>query len=109
MERIVNEVGESTLGQSRGRNPPVAEPASLRTDETASRVAGKEAPDADSCIAGTRIPTSDTDHRGVLSDVELPGLLDAFHEFEAFVRRNPWPMLALGFAAGYWLSRNRGR
>ena len=30
-------------------------------------------------------------------------------EVEQFVRRNPWPMLALGFAAGYLLSRSKVR
>ena len=109
MERVVNEVDEGSLGQSRGRNPPVAEPASLRNDETGARVSRVEAHDPDSCIAGARIPTGETDHRAPLSNVEVPGLFDAFHELEGFIRRNPWPMLALGFAAGYWLSRNRGR
>jgi hypothetical protein len=49
------------------------------------------------------------DHRGILSDVEVPELFEALDEIEQFVRRNPWPMLALGFAAGYWLSRSKGR
>jgi hypothetical protein len=67
------------------------------------------AAEPDSCIAGPRIPTGDTDHRGVLSDVEFPELFEALDEVEQFVRRNPWPMLALGFAAGYWLSRSKAR
>ena len=65
--------------------------------------------DTDSCIAGPRSPTTDTAHRGLLSDAQLGEVLDALHEFEEFVRRNPWPMLVLGFAAGYWLARSKVR
>lgn len=65
--------------------------------------------EADSCIAGARSPTADTAHLGQLSDAQLPEVFDALHELEEFVRRNPWPMLALGFAAGYWLARSKVR
>jgi hypothetical protein len=108
MERFVGEVGRGNTRPSGGRNPPVAEPAALRT-ESAPETRDIEAPEPDSCIAGPRTPTSDMDHRGVLSDVEFPELLEALDEIERFVRRNPWPMLALGFAAGYWLSRSKAR
>lgn len=65
--------------------------------------------ETDSCVAGQRIPTFDVEHRGVLSDVRLHDIVDVLHEIEEFVRRNPWPMLALGFAAGYVLSRSKVR
>jgi hypothetical protein len=109
MERFVDEVGKGRIGLTGGRNPPVAEPAALRADEGASEVCDMGAAEPDSCIAGPRIPTGDTDHRGVLSDIEFPELFEALDEVEQFVRRNPWPMLALGFAAGYWLSRSKAR
>lgn len=122
MERFVDEVGKESIRPSRGRNPPVAEPAALRTGATgASESAERGTEESDSCIAGQRMPTTDRiptanristtdmDHRGVLSDVEFPELFEALHEVEQFVRRNPWPMLALGFAAGYWLSRSKAR
>ncbi|MGD9726642.1 MAG: hypothetical protein AB7G68_21325 [Nitrospiraceae bacterium] len=63
----------------------------------------------DACIAGRQTPTFEVDHRGLFSDVRLHEVADVLHEIEAFVRRNPWPMLALGFAAGYLLSRSKAR
>jgi hypothetical protein len=109
MERAGGEVGVRSIGQPGGRNPPVAEPAALRSGEEAHKVSELDTGERDSCIAGRRMPTTEMDHRGVLSDVEFPELFDAVHEIEQFVRRNPWPMLALGFAAGYWLSRSKAR
>ena len=111
MERFVDEVGKASIRPSRGRNPPVAEPAALRTSESGVSESDETGTaDADSsCIAGQQMPTTDTDHRGVLSDVEFPELFETLREIEQFVRRNPWPMLALGFAAGYWLSRSKAR
>jgi len=66
-------------------------------------------PDLDACIAGRQTPTFDVDHRGLFSDVRLHDVVDVLHDIEAFVRRNPWPILALGFAAGYLLSRSKVR
>jgi hypothetical protein len=109
MERSVDEVGEGHSRRANGRNPPYAEPAVPRVGDTAPPGRDVGRGEADSCIAGAPIPTTDIDHRGVLSDVEFPELFDALHEIEQFVRRNPWPMLALGFAAGYWLSRSKAR
>jgi hypothetical protein len=41
--------------------------------------------------------------------VRLHDVVDVLHEIEAFVRRNPWPIVALGVAAGYLLSRSKVR
>ena len=109
MDRFVDEVGRGSIPPSRGRNPPVAEPGTLQADERAPGAGDIETAEPDSCVAGPRMPTTDMDHRGVLSDVEFPELFEAFDEIEQFVRRNPWPMLALGFAAGYWMSRSKAR
>ena len=109
MERFADEVGGGSLGQSRGRTPPVAEPAALRAGAVAPEGCGVGAGEPDSCIAGQRIPATDTDQRGLLSDLEFSEVFDALHEIEQFVRQNPWPMLALGFAAGYWWSRSKAR
>ena len=65
--------------------------------------------ETDACIAGRQTPTFEVDHRGLFSDVRLHEVVGVLHEIEAFVRRNPWPMLALGFAAGYLLSRSKVR
>jgi hypothetical protein len=98
MERVVDEIGKGRIA------------AALRTGEKVEETSDMGTFEGDSCIAGPRTPTtSDMDHRGILSDVEVPELFEALDEIEQFVRRNPWPMLALGFAAGYWLSRSRGR
>lgn len=97
MDQPVDDLGEGSRGT-----------AGLRDIETrASR--GAIGDEADSCVGGERTPTMDVDHRGVLSDVRLPEVFDALHEIEQFVRRNPWPILALGFAAGYFLSRSKVR
>lgn len=97
MDQPVDDLGEASCGT-----------AGLQDMEArASR--GAIGDEADSCVGGERSPTMDVDHRGVLSDVRVPEVFDALHEIEEFVRRNPWPILALGFAAGYFLSRRKVR
>ena len=61
----------------------------------------------DSCIAGLHVPTNDAYHRDAFSDVRPSETFDVFHEIEQFVRNNPWPLLALGFLAGYLLARGK--
>jgi hypothetical protein len=70
----------------------------------------------ESCTAGAvdygiggRHDGDDESRRGLLSGVQFPEVVDTFHELEQFVRRNPWPMLAIGFIAGYLLSRSKVR
>ena len=109
MERFVGEVGEGRSRRTGARNPPYPDPAAVGSREAVSPADEVGTGEPDSCIGGPRMPTTELDHRGILGDVEFPELFDALHEIEQFVRRNPWPMLALGFAAGYWWSRSKAR
>ena len=98
MDQPANEPGEGSRGAMELGDGPGSR-------ETSSAVQS----DLDACIAGRQTPTFDVDHRGLFSDVRLHDVVDVLHEIEAFVRRNPWPILALGFAAGYLLSRSKVR
>lgn len=107
MEPSIDEVGETFRGNAGTRHSSSSGTAASRTAGSTAGARDAAIREADSCIAGG--PTTDMDHRGVLSDIEFPELFEAFHEVDLFVRRNPWPMLALGFVAGYWLSRSKVR
>jgi hypothetical protein len=91
------------------RDAPSSETAAMRSGQSVETFDDSDAGGSEACSRGLQDPSTDTDHRGLLSQAEFPELFNALHEIEQFVRRNPWPMMALGFAAGYFLSRSKVR
>lgn len=92
-----------------GQRPSPADPIPSGVVDGEPPVGGYGSGEADACIGGARTASWEVPHRGRLSDVEVSEWVDIFHELEEFVRRNPWPVMALGFFVGYVLSRSKGR
>ncbi len=85
-------------------NPSPAEPVPSGVVDGEPPVGGYGGGE-DAWIGGESTPSWEVPHRSRLSDVEVTEWVDIFNELQEFVRRNPWPVMALGFLAGYILCR----